>query len=185
MLFRARWLPVVFVASCTLPSTGAAADDPLVVPPAAASSELEAKSARDLLLALDQQFWHAAAKHDTETLGALFADDYLGIGVDGTRWSKPEILRQHASVRLGDPKRTTEREVIILNDRAAVLVYEAAFRMYAQDGQPLDSAHQRMLSCWVKREGRWSVKFSQVTSAARPAPGPEQNAEEALFLVDP
>jgi hypothetical protein len=69
-------------------------------------------------------------------------------------------------VRLGDLKRTTERELTLL-------VYTAAFQMYAQDGQPLDDAHQRRLTCWIKREGRWVVKFRQVTSAARPVHIPQ------------
>jgi hypothetical protein len=71
-------------------------------------------------------------KHDTETLGAHFAEDYLSIGVDGN-----------------------------------------ALAQYAQDGQPLDDAHQRRLTCWIKREGRWVVKFRQVTSAARPVHIPQ------------
>ena len=185
MHFHARSAMVVWLIGSLLSSGSAVAGDPLVVVPAEASAELEAESIRDLLLAQDQQFWVAAARHDTETLAALFADDYLGFGVEGTRWSKSEILAQHSRVRLGDLQRTTEREVIHLNDRAAVLVYQAAFRMYAQDGQPLDAAHQRMLSCWIKRDGRWVVKFSQVTSAAEPAPGREQNTEESLFLISP
>jgi hypothetical protein len=163
-------VPLWLILFSCPPSGTLVAVEPPVLAATTELSDQEAGSLRELLLALDQQFWVAASKHDLEALDALFADDYLGIGIDGFRWTKAEILGQHARVRLGEWKRTTERELVSLNERAAVLIYEAAFRTYAEDGQPLDEAHQRLLSCWVRRKGRWQVAFSQVTAATGPAP---------------
>src|SRR5438067_2313243 len=57
---------------------------------------------RDTILALDDRFWEAASRHDVEALGRLFADDFLGLGHDGVRWTRPAILEQHRAMRLGD-----------------------------------------------------------------------------------
>jgi RNA polymerase sigma factor (sigma-70 family) len=123
---------------------------------------------RDTLLVLDKQFWEASSKHDVGTLNKLIADDYLGIG-SGTRWTKKAILQQHREFRTGDLKLVTDREVIRLTEHAALLTYEAKFKVFTKSGAPFDTAHQRMISCWVQRDGRWFVVFSQVTDVVGPA----------------
>ena len=124
---------------------------------------------RDTILVLDDQFWEAASRHDVETLSRLFADDYYGIGNDGTRWTKATILEQHRTARLGDLKRTSEREVIRVGDHAVLLTYDARFNVFTKEGVLRDKAHQRLLSCWVQRDGGWFVRFSQATDLAGPA----------------
>jgi hypothetical protein len=59
---------------------------------------------------------------------------------------------------------TKKKEVYRINPHAAVLVYKAKFKMYARDGQLLESAHRRLMSCWVQRDGGWFVKFSQASN---------------------
>src|SRR5687767_14655800 len=69
----------------------------LTAPALRADSAADAPPARgyaDTLLALDQQFWEAAAKGDTETIGRLFADDYIGIAQDQSRWTRSALLEQ-------------------------------------------------------------------------------------------
>ena len=129
----------------------------------------ELGKARDAIVALDDQFWEAASRHDVETLSRLFADDYYGIGNDGTRWTKAAMLEQHRTARLGDLKRSSEREVIRVGDHAVLLTYDARFNVFAKNGVLRDTAYQRLLSCWVQRDGGWFVRFSQATDLARPA----------------
>src|SRR6516162_7387258 len=86
-----------------------------------ASAEVKAGNLRDTLLVLDQQFWEAASKHDVETLGRLFASDYLGLGTDGTRFTKPALLEQHRQFRLNALNVTTEREVVRIDEHTAIL----------------------------------------------------------------
>ncbi len=146
--------------SCCLPMVILAAAMPAFAnPPEPPPAEHEKLC--DTLLVLDKQFWEAASKHDVETLGRLFADDFLGFGWDGTRWTKSALLDQHRQRRLGDFKLIGEREVIRLNETTAVVTYEATFNMYSREGALCDTAHQRMTACWVQRDGGWFVRFSQ------------------------
>jgi RNA polymerase sigma factor (sigma-70 family) len=131
------------------------------------SVEAKAGNLRDTILVLDQQFWEAAAKHDVETLGRLFASDYLGLGNDGIRWTKPALLDQHRQFRLAERKFTTAREVVRINEHTAILTYEATFKVFNKAGKQTDAAHQRLTSCWVQRDGGWFVKFSQATKVDR------------------
>ncbi len=118
-------------------------------------------SLRDTLLILDKQFWEASSKHDLDTLKRLIADDYHGIGHDGTRWNKTGLLQQMSEVRTGDLKLHSEREVLRVNAQAAILTYEASFKVYNRDGTLRDTARQRLSSCWVQRDGGWFVFFAQ------------------------
>jgi RNA polymerase sigma factor (sigma-70 family) len=124
---------------------------------------------RDTLLGLDKQFWEASSKHDAETLNKLIAADYLGIGTD-QRWTKSALLQQHREFRTGYLKLVTDREVIRLNEHTALLTYEAKFKVFTKSGALSATAHQRMISCWVQRDGGWFVVFSQVTDVVAPAP---------------
>jgi RNA polymerase sigma factor (sigma-70 family) len=131
------------------------------------SAEVKAGNLRDTILVLDQQFWQAASKHDVETLGRLFASDYLGLGTDGTRFTKPALLEQHRQFRLNALNVTTEREVVRIDEHTAILTYEATFKVFRKDGQQVEATHQRLLACWVQRDGGWFVKFSQATKVDR------------------
>jgi RNA polymerase sigma factor (sigma-70 family) len=122
----------------------------------------------DTILVLDQQFWDAGAKHDTATLGRLFADDFVGLTPDGTRWTRASLLDHYQKVRTGDLQVTKPKEVVRLNAHTAVLTYEAKFKIYNRNGTVRDSPHQRMTSCWVQRDGGWFVKFSQAGDARGP-----------------
>ena len=131
-------------------------------------SGIEPGNLRETILGLDDQFWEAASRHGVETLGRLFADDYYGIGNDGARWTKATMLDQHRATRLGELKRTSEREMIRVGENAVLLTYDARFKVFAKDGVLQDTAHQRLLSCWVQRDGGWFARFSQATDLAVP-----------------
>jgi RNA polymerase sigma factor (sigma-70 family) len=159
---------VVLVVGAMLTAGGVLAQRPADVgqpPPPTGRGNLS-----DTILVLDQQFWDAGAKHDTATLGRLFADDFVGLTPDGTRWTKPLLLEQYKQVRTGDLKVTKPKEVFRLNAHTAVLTYEAKYKIYNRDGTLRDSPHQRMTACWVQRDGGWFVKFSQAGAVGHPAP---------------
>jgi len=56
--------------------------------------------------------------------------------------------------------------VIQVGDHAVLLSYDARFNVFTKDGVLRDKAHQRLLSCWVHRDGGWFVRFSQATDLA-------------------
>jgi RNA polymerase sigma factor (sigma-70 family) len=134
-----------------------------------AASPANRGSLRDTLLELDQQMWEARAKHDTDTLGRLLADDFLGLGHDGTRWTRSALLAHYKQIRTSDLQVTKPKEVVRLNADTAVLTYEARFKVYNRDGKLSDTGHQRMTSCWVQRDGGWFVKFIQTAAVPEPA----------------
>jgi RNA polymerase sigma factor (sigma-70 family) len=131
------------------------------------STSKEQGKLRDTLLVLDQQFWEASAKHDTETLSKLIADDYLGIGTNQS-WTKKTLLQQHRDFRTGNLQLLTNRDVTRLHEHAALLTYEAKFKVFTRGGALSDTAHQRLIACWVERGGGWFVVFSQVTDVVQP-----------------
>ena len=141
---------------------------------------------RDTLLVLDRQFWEASARGDVDTIGRLFADDYLGIDQEQNRWTRAALLEQYRAVRTSDLRRAGDPEVIRLGDDSAVLTYEAAYKVH-RGQEVVDSGPLRMSSCWAKRDGGWFVVFSQVCAvprgspaAAAPAPEPASAAPAAV-----
>jgi hypothetical protein len=137
------------------------------------SAEAKAGNLRDTLLVLDQQFWEAASKHDVDTLGRLFAGDYSGLGTDDTRYTKSTLLESYRQFRYSPPNVTTNREVVRIDERSAILTYEATFKVFRKNGQQAGGVdtHRRMLFCWVQRDGGWFIKFSKDTEVNR---GPQQ-----------
>src|SRR5688572_24412353 len=127
---------------------------------------------RDTLLALDQQFWNAAAAGDVKTIGRLFADDYLGIDQHQNRWTRPDLLAQFQSVRTSNLRRDAEPQVIRLTDDSAVLTYAASYDVHYPGDRVVSSGLLRMSSCWAHRNGGWFVVFSQVSTVEAPAPAP-------------
>jgi hypothetical protein len=162
MTIRAKVATAICLAICLVarPNRGVAADEP--------ASAKEPGDLRDTILLLDDQFWAAASRHDVDALARLFAGDYYGIGNDGTRWAKATILEQHRMARLGDLSRTSAREVIRVGEGAVLLAYDARFKVFTKAGVLRDTAHQRLVSCWVQRDGGWFVRFSQATDLAGP-----------------
>ncbi len=142
------------------------------------------KEFRATILALDKQFWEAASRHDLDTLKKLVDDDFVSTTPDGTRWTKTTLLAQHARVRTGDLKVIGGRKVGRIDAGTAQLSYEFTYRIYARDGQLLDTAHLRATSRWARRKGGWVVVSSRVTppqAAAAPKPADvKPPAKEAL-----
>jgi hypothetical protein len=119
---------------------------------------------KDTILLLDKLFWEASSKHDIDTMSRLLANDYQGNGSDGVKWTKTSLLDHTKEVRKTDLQYTTEKEVVRINDKTAILTYEAKFKAVNRQGANAGAAHQRMVSCWVQRDGGWFVRFSQITN---------------------
>jgi RNA polymerase sigma factor (sigma-70 family) len=126
-------------------------------------AEKQVDSLRDTLLVLDKQFWEAGGKHDVDTLSKLIAHDFVAIAADGTKSTKGATLQNYRTMRTADLKLTSEREVVRVDEHAAMLTYQGKFKVYAKSGELIATLHQCMTSCWVQRDGGWFVVFSRVT----------------------
>jgi RNA polymerase sigma factor (sigma-70 family) len=142
---------------------------------------------RDTILVLDKMWWEAASKHDVDTLDKLMADSFVGVGGNGHRWTKATMLEQHLSFRNYDLKVLSEREVFRVNDHTAILTYEAKFSAMTKAGAPAGTAHQRLTTCWVQRDGGWFVAFYQGVNVpeAVPAKSVELKPGQPEILLDP
>jgi RNA polymerase sigma factor (sigma-70 family) len=143
-------------------------------PPPPALAKTEDRLA-DTLILLDKQWWEAASNHDVDTLGKILADDW--VGDDRNKATTLEVYR-HA--RYLEVNLLTERRVVRIDPHTAMMSYELNWR--AEDKRnvltPQSAGHDRVVHCWVQRDGGWFVKYTERVSlmgAANPAlplPGP-------------
>jgi glyoxylase I family protein len=85
-------------------------------------------------------------------LAALIADDFLEFGVSGRTWEADAMRETLAGAAPGDP--------VSLDDfRATLLASDVALVTYRL-GPPRPSNRS---SVWVRRGGRWQVRFHQGT----------------------
>jgi len=145
-------------------------------------AEKQVDTLRDTLLVLDKQFWEAGGKHDVDTLSKLIAHDYVGIAADGTKFTKDATLQNYRTMRTAELKLTTEREVVRINDSAAVMTYQGKYKVFNKAGELIATLHQSMTSCWVQRDGGWFVVFSRASDLPTPAPAALLHRE---LQVDP
>jgi hypothetical protein len=112
----------------------------------------------DTLILLDKQWWEAASKYDVDTLGKILADDWVG-----GSWNKTTSLEHYRHARYVELKLLTERRVVRIDERTALMSYELTWRAEDKDkGQPRESAgHDRIIHCWVQRDGGWFVKYTE------------------------
>jgi hypothetical protein len=142
---------------------------------------------RDTILVLDKMWWEAAAKHDVDTLDKLMADNFVGVRGTAVAWNKANMLEQHRQFRNYDMKALSEREVFRINEHTAVLTYETKFSTMTKAGAPAGSAHWRLTSCWVQRDGGWFVAFWQGIDLPDPTPAPAKVDKKPWegIVIDP
>jgi hypothetical protein len=131
----------------------------------------------DTLILLDKQWWEAASKHDVDTLSKILADDWVG-----GNSNKAACLEHYRHARYVDVKFLTERRVVRIDQHTAMMSYELNWR--AEDKTikltPESVGHDRVIHCWVQRDGGWFVKCTERVNlmgatdftAPVPPPGP-------------
>jgi RNA polymerase sigma factor (sigma-70 family) len=115
------------------------------------------------LLVLDKQWWEASGKQDRDTLDRLLADDYVAL-VGSARYTKADSLRIMRHQKPADWKVTSPVEMVRLNEKAAVLTYEARWKGLTARGEHVSNSHNRITVCWVQRGGGWFIVFCQETA---------------------
>ena len=95
----------------------------------------------------------ALLESDARTLPELIADDFLEFGASGRTWTAAEVREALAT----EPARDVPMEdfaVARLGVGAALVTYRSR-----------DPRHARRSSIWVRRNGRWVMRFHQGTLA--------------------
>ena len=99
-----------------------------------------------------KQFLQATQDKNAALLRQSVADDFKGIGTNGDFYGKSEVVEG------GMPKDTRAYDftVVKLNDDSAIVAYN----LVVPGGHP---RYRHMADTWVKSDGQWQLKFSQVT----------------------
>jgi hypothetical protein len=142
----------------------------------------------DTLILLDRQWWEAASKHDVDTLSKILADDWVG-----GNSNKAACLEQYRHARYVEVQLLTERRVVRIDQHTAMMSYELNWR--AEDKTiklaPYSAGHDRIIYCWVQRDGGWFVKYTErvnlmtTTGFPAPAPPPGPVAPQPAFPLPP
>jgi glyoxylase I family protein len=105
----------------------------------------------------------ALARRDPASAGgdllALLADDFLEVGRSGRTWTRESIaeLLTGSAEPAGESPELEDFEVAPLGPSVALVTYHAA--------------GAKRVSVWVRRDGRWLLRYHQGTPAEKEAAG--------------
>jgi hypothetical protein len=124
------------------------------------------KSTEQQLISYERQSWEAVKQKDYEKFGRMLADDFSDIFSNGQVVTKPELLQTYIrGVELLDYSLSKFR-VVMLNNNAAIVVYEALARGSESQATAHDikkgevtAIHVAVTSGWAKRKGKWLNVF--------------------------
>lgn len=112
---------------------------------------MSAREVRDELLRLESALASRDPAGVEGGLMSLIADDFVEFGQSGRVWTA-ESIREAFDVPPGEPAAIEGFEVAELADGVVLVTYQTT-------GQPpVDRS-----SIWVRRDGRWQVRFHQGT----------------------
>jgi hypothetical protein len=107
------------------------------------------------LIDWQKQFLQATQSKNPTAVDRAIADDFWGIGTNGDFYAKSEVVE---SAQEGMPKdtRAYDFHVVKLNDASAVVAYN----LIVPGEHP---RYRHMADTWAKIDGRWKLKFRQIT----------------------
>jgi len=107
------------------------------------------------LIDQQKQFLQADRSKDSIAVDRAIADDFQGIEVNGDLYGKADIVD---SLQAGMPKdtRAYDFHVVKLNDDSAVVAYN----LIVPGENP---RYRHMADTWARIDGRWQLKFRQIT----------------------
>jgi hypothetical protein len=107
------------------------------------------------LIDQQKQFLEATQAKNPTVVDSAIADDFQGIGTNGDFYDKSEVVE---SAQTGMPKNTRAYDfhVVKLNDDSAVVAYN----LIVPGEHP---RYRQMADTWAKIDGRWKLKFRQIT----------------------
>ena len=106
---------------------------------------------------IDQQklFLQADRSKDSTAVDRAIADDFQGIEVNGDLYGKGDLVESLQARMLKDT-RAYDFHVVKLNDDSAVVAYN----LIVPGENP---RYRHMADAWAKIDGRWQLKFRQIT----------------------
>ncbi|MBZ5663809.1 MAG: nuclear transport factor 2 family protein [Acidobacteriia bacterium] len=107
------------------------------------------------LIDQQKQFLQAIQAKDATAVDRAIADDFQGIATNGDFYDKTEVVE---SAQTGMPKdtRAYDFHVVKLNEDSAVVAYN----LIVPGEHP---RYRHMSDTWARIDGRWKLKFRQIT----------------------
>jgi hypothetical protein len=117
-----------------------------------------ASSIRQEVIDLQKAFVDAEERGDAEYVRNALADDFISIETNGGSSGKNEYTRDiHPPERPGPSPILYDFKVVELDQGCLVVTYNAVF-----PGSRMER-YQHLSNTWVKRDGKWRLKFQQST----------------------
>ena len=115
---------------------------------------------------MKRDFWERASVHANTRPDRLpvqtTTEDFLLVATDAKVYTKQEMLQGINEVKLQELS-LYDVQVLPVNDRAAVVTYNAVVQMVV--GSEDAPRYQHLSSVWVDQGGVWKLKFQQATAA--------------------
>lgn len=122
---------------------------------------------------LESQWRDALLSGNVATIDHMLADDYLGIGANGTLETKADVLARRRSGRVRITSMDlSDVKIRIYGDTAVVT---SKVELTGKDGDRDISGHYRYTRVYNRRFGEWRI----VSFEASRAPYPSQHAEKS------
>jgi uncharacterized protein (TIGR02246 family) len=121
----------------------------------AATGLAQKESVEETIRKLDNERVQAQIHADPVALDRIYADDFIGVGPNGTVRTKPQVISDFTSGEL--------KFQSIITDEVKVRVYEntavetGLSTMLGQDKGKAVPRETRFTRVWVKQEGRWRL----------------------------
>ena len=116
----------------------------------------------DVLLAQEKSLPEAQKRKDLDYFKNITTDDFLEVAADAKVYTKEEMMEGLNVVDLQSYS-MYDAKVLPLNDKAAVVTYDAIVQMTVGDERV--PRYQHVSSVWVNQGGKWLLKFQQATAA--------------------
>ena len=120
----------------------------------------EADNTEEQLVELERALWRAETRYDRRFMERVLADDFSEFGRSGRVHTRSDTL----AVIGGDTIQATLRDIEVdrVTDDVALVTYVTEVQSDA-----LDLAYRA--SVWVRRDGRWQLRFHQGTPLQGPS----------------
>lgn len=119
-------------------------------------------SLTQLLLDQEKSLPEAEKRKDLDFFKNISTDDFLEVASDAKIYTKDEMMEGLNEVQLQNYS-IYDAKVISLNDKAALVTYDAIVQMTMGDERA--PRYQHVSSVWVNQGGKWLLKFQQATAA--------------------
>jgi hypothetical protein len=107
------------------------------------------------IIGQQKQLLQAISSKNASAVDAAVADDFRGIATNGDFYDRSEVV-ESAQQGMPETTRAYDFQVVKLNDETAVVAYN----LIVPGGRP---RYSHMADTWAKVDGRWKLKFRQIT----------------------